>query len=268
MADTLVYPKTLSDHELNPAWIQFQWFERIDISKSELGDCIQLYMPEQAAQPSTVHWDQEAFGFIGRTFASAGQAAAGKGYREGMSAGMSSIAGKSADAWDITKARVIASVGANAAQALGGNVSVEGLMGQVAGKIPNPYLTMVFRGVDFRSFVFSFKFAPFSESDCDIIDKIVKSFRSNATPPGKGSKQGPAFLGYPNECEISYWWKGNQNQWLHKFKRSVCTGVDVDYTAAGMFSVMRNGFPAEIVVNLKFSEIELVLRDDIKTDRY
>ena len=38
---------------------------------------------------------------------------------------------------------------------------------------------------------------------------------------------------------------------------------DVNYAAAGIFSTQRNGFPSNIIVTLNFSEVEIVLRDDI-----
>lgn len=246
----LIYPPNLMDMEKNPAVIQFQFFEREDIQSSFPKGAVQLYMPQSVSQPSTVSWDTEKFGFIGNQIS--------KGIRNGVTGDAASEA--AGQAWELTKQRAGYNLGSKAAQLMGGNVSAEALMGDASGKVPNPYLTMVFRGVDFRTFTFSFKFAPFSEDDCYVIQEIIKTFRRNALPPGKA---GEPFLGYPRECEITYQWKGEENQFLHKFKRAVCTGVDVDYTGQGMFAVMRNGMPANIVLNTKWSEIELVLRDDV-----
>lgn len=246
----LIYPPNLQDVEKNPAVIQFQFYERKSIKDSAPEDAIQLYMPQSVSQPSTVSWDTEKFGFVGNAVAQ-GIKTRGDSFSESDLGSAMSLAAS----------RAGYSIASKAAGLLGGNVSAEGLMGEASGKIPNPYLTMVFRGVDFRTFTFSFKFAPFSEKDCDTINDIIKTFRKNALPPGKA---GEPFLGYPRECDISYHWKGEDNKFLHKFKRSVCTAVDIDYTGQGMFAVMRNGMPANIVVNTKWSEIELVLRDDVE----
>lgn len=62
---------------------------------------------------------------------------------------------------------------------------------------------------------------------------------------------------------MAYKWRGESNKYLHKFKRSVITALDVDYTPNGMFAVMRNGMPACIQVSMKLSEIELVMRKDV-----
>lgn len=226
----------------------FSFYERESYKKSAPTDIIHLYMPDIVAQPSTTAWDAEAFGFIGATIAG------------GRNAG---ISGAALDGIERAYEGGYANIMSKLANKMGGNVSAEALMGETQGRIPNPYITMVFKGVDFRKFQMEFKFAPFSEKDCEVIDNIIKAFRGNSLPPGSGANKGPAFLGYPQEVEIRYLWMGKDNKWLHKFKRSVLTGVDVNYAAAGIFSTQRNGFPSNIIVSLNFSEVEIVLRDDI-----
>lgn len=243
------YPHNIGDAESQPASVMFSFYERESYQKSTPSDIIHLYMPDGVQQPSTVAWDNEAFGFVGATIAGSRNAGVLGTVTEGTER-----------AWEQGKANIMSKL----ANKMGGQVSAEALMGEISGKIPNPYVTMVFKGVDFRKFQMEFKFAPFSEKDCEIIDGIIKAFRMNALPPGSGANKGPAFLGYPQEVEIKYLWMGKDNKWLHKFKRSVLTGVDVNYAAAGVFSTQRNGFPSNIIVSLNFSEIEIILRDDVK----
>lgn len=260
------YPPDLSDQTVHPACIQFKFFERKSPTDSAPLDTIHLYMPEAASQPSTVSWDNEKFGFAGNAISKLGQnlpqgiGAQGMDWNRLGSDMVQSIT----DAMAVGGARALANLGSAAAGILGGNVSAEGLMGEVLGKVPNPYLTAVFRGVDFRNFAFTFKFYPFQESDCDTIHNIIQAFRTNSLPSYAGDEGGiKSMLKYPSECNISYLWMGKENKWLHKFKRAVCTGIDVDYTSQGMFSTMRNGFPSEITMTTKWSEIEIVTREDI-----
>lgn len=257
---TLHYPPNLVKVDEHPAWIQFDFFERRKPAGDDAQiktDIIQLYMPEQASQPSTVSWGQENFGFIGNAIRNTASAAFNGG---GLAGATDALMGSVDGSVDRALTQFLSTAGSSLASMLGGNVSAEGLLGSVAGKIPNPYLTAVFRGVDFRSFAFTFKFYPFQLSDCDVINDIIKTFRANALPE---YQEGDTFLGYPREAQISYKWKGKDNQWLHKFKRAVCTAIDVDYTGQGMFSVMRNGFPSEITVSTKWTELEIVTRKDI-----
>lgn len=242
------YPANIGDAEKQPASIMFSFYERDSYLTSTPSDIIHLYMPEDVNQPSTVAWDAEAFGFLGNL---------ATGGRQG---GAQAIGMEAATrAWETGRSNIASKI----VNKMGGEVSAEGYMGESQGKIPNPYITMVFKGVDFRKFQMEFKFAPFSERDCDTIDGIIKAFRANSLPPGTGANKGPAFLGYPQEVEAKYLWMGKDNKWIHKFKRSVITGVDVNYAAAGMFSTQRNGFPTNIIVSLSFSEVEIILRDDI-----
>ena len=242
------YPANIGNPDKQPGSIMFSFYERENYKTSSPSDIIHLYMPDQVQQPSTVAWDVEAFGIIG---------AAMSGQRNaGFLGNAGDIASRAAQGGAANLASAVISK-------MGGQVTAEGIMGETTGKIPNPYVTMVFKGIDFRKFQMEFKFAPFTESDCDIIDAIIKAFRSNSLSPGSGANKGPAFLGYPQEVEIKYLWMGEDNKWLHKFKRSVITHVDVNYAAAGVFSTQRNGFPSNIIVNLSFSEVEIVLRDDV-----
>lgn len=268
------YPKNLGAKDEFPAQIRFTFFKMKNAMDTggEQKDRVVLYMPESASQPSTVSWTNEKFGFVGAGLARSGGEVR-KVYNSGgdvqgaMRAAVAGAAGAStaydafSGAGDLASAKAMAGTGSAISQFLGGNVSTEGLMGAVAGKIPNPYLTCIFEGIDFRSFAFTFKFYPFEESDCQEIFDIYQTFRKNSLPEYVDGER--TFLGYPHSCEIEYLWKGEVNPWLHRFKRSVCTAVDIDYTAAGMFSVMRNGFPSEIVMSTKWTEMELVTAEDV-----
>lgn len=246
MPKNLIYPASLSDVNQNPAWMEFQFYERRSPRSSPPDDTISLYMPENVSQPSTVSWDTEKFGFVGNAVAGGGNG---------------DIMGTVTDGAGLAYERSKANLQAAIANRLGGRLSAESLM-SAQGKVPNPYLTMIFRGVDFRTYSFSFKFFPYTERDSETIHDIIKTLRANSLPD-YAAESNNTFLGYPKEVEVAYKWKANDNPYLHKFKRSVITAVDVDYTPQGMFAVMRNGMPACIQVNLKLSEIELVMRRDV-----
>lgn len=239
------YPQNLGSTDDQPASIQFQWYTRKTIRASELGDTVVLYMPQEATQPSTTSWDQEGFGLGGR----AGYDWARGSKTPGMKDAAEAIGGYMAK-----------SAAAAAMNKFGSNLSGEDILSAATGQLMNPYLTMVFRGVDFRKFSFQFKFSPFQPSDAATIFNIVQSFRKNSLPTHSSQN---AFLGYPSEVEIQYLWQGSPNPWLNQFKRAVCTKVDVNYTGQGVFAAMRDGFPASIVMNVEFTELDIVTADDI-----
>ena len=251
-----------SNTDVNPGWIQFDIFERKSPKNSIPLDTINLYLPSSMRNPSTTSWGTDSLGMLGNTLVSSTDRLLGQGDPQEFSWKQGGM--------DLLK-RIGFGMAANAASSIvrqaGGSASAETLMGAVTGQVANPYLTAVFKGVDFRTFEMTFKFVPISEKDCEVIDNIIRTFRGAALPPGEAAKQS-AFLGYPNEFEIRYIWRGKENKYLHKFKRCVLTGVDVDYTGMGMWSATRNGFPAESNMTLRFSEIEIVLRDDVKKGNY
>ncbi len=252
----LRYPHNIGNVNLHPAIMQFQFFHRQNFIQGSFSDTVQLYMPEQANAPSTVSWDTESFGIVGKNVAEA--------LRNGTSA--QDVKSVVSGTMDRIKHQAIFETGAKAINTVGGfigdtNVSGTGLGGQVAGKVPNPYLTAVFRGVDFRKFSFTFKFTPLSEEDCEVVTNIIKTFRKHALPYYADQE---AFLNYPSECGIAYFWKGKMNPYLPRFKRAVCTGVDVDFSSAGTFATFRNGMPTHITMSTSWSEIEIVTRQDVE----
>jgi hypothetical protein len=239
------YPQNLGNPGDQPASIQFQWYTRKVITDSVLGDTIVLYMPQEASQPSTTSWDQEAFGIAGRGIVDHARGIKGPSIGD--------FAEKIGYSAAITAAQM-------AMSKFGSSVSAESIAGASVKQLANPYLTMVFRGVDFRKFSFQFKFSPFTPNDAQVIFNIMQSFRKNSLPTHSSQN---AFLGYPSECEIQYLWQGSPNNWLNRFKRSVCTKVDINYTAQGLFAAMRDGFPASVIMNVEFTELDIVTADDI-----
>lgn len=242
----LWYPELLKDGNTFPAHMLFTFFERGSTAKSSIIDQVHLYMPEQFGQPNTVSWDVFP---------------AGQSVVNAMGGGARSIADFLSSAPGM---KYLGLAGSAAQQLASGAASDLMNFGELAsGKMLNPYLTQLFRGVDFRNFQFTFRFVPFTEKDCDTILSIVNTFRKWSLPEGpKGGSS--VYLHYPGEVEIEYIFNGERNRFIHKFKRSIITSIDVDYTGAGMWTMMRNGFPTETVMNISFAEIQIVVRKDVE----
>ena len=251
------YPRNINNVNLHPGIMQFQFFSRDGFVKSTFSDTVQLYSPEQANSPSTVSYDTENFGMAGKKMAEM--------LRSGTNA--QDVKGTISGMMDKMKHQAIFNTTAEMVNKVNGifgdsNLTGQGLGGQVAGKIANPYMTVVFRGVDFRKFSFTFKFTALSEDDCTTINNIIKTFRKHALPYYADQT---AFLNYPSECGIAYFWKGKLNEFLPRFKRAVCTGVDVDYTSGGTFAMFRNGMPIHITMSTTWQEVEIVTREDVES---
>lgn len=254
MVTTLQYPSSLGTVEaVIPSWIQFTLFERKSLEDSSPVHLINLYMPEELTQPSTVSWGQAAMGASGAAIAGMRGQISGSEAAAGIAAGAATNIGSNIAGGLLGNVKkrfnidLDLSKGVQAAQVLGG-------------RIVNPYLTAIFEGVGFREFQFRFKFTPHSEEDCTVIDNIVRRFREAALPDQE--LEGAVFA-YPMEISIECKFNKDRNKWLQSFKRSVITSIDVAYGIGDQWTTFRNGFPTVIVLSLRFKEIQIVVRKDI-----
>lgn len=250
------YPSNLGDGEgaLFPCWIEFKSFERILINADTEADTYRFYMPENVANPNTVSWDHGQLnvmtgvgGVANHVYSGTAGAVAKAADAEGSGPAINSVNNKFKVASAITGLVKSAATGSN------------GILATSTKSTINPYLTMLFRGVDFRTFEFTFKIYPHSEKDCNMIRDMINSLRIASLPKARG----PIYQ-FPNEFEIRYKHGKRDNPFLPRFKRCVITKLDTNFTGSGQFITMRNGFPSEIVLSLQFSEIEVIQREDVE----
>lgn len=253
MAQILEYPKGIinkldTDGDQLVSSVKFAI---VDNSKSRtITHQIYLYMPQTFENPTMVSWDSQGIGFMGQQV---------------LSGGPTSVSSAWDDATLLAGQRVEEMIkGAITGKAVSG----EDIVALQQQRIRNPYLKMMFRGVNFRTFEFMFKFAPRNVQESQIIFDIIKAFRSASLPE---FNEGDNFLGYPNEVKIEYLQiKPGQggsvvNKWLNKFKNCIIGSVHVNYTSAGFYATMRDGFPSETELRIQFTENEILTRKDIES---
>lgn len=122
---------------------------------------------------------------------------------------------------------------------------------------------MLFRGVDFRSFQFSYKFAPRSVEELTVVENIIQLFKFHMHPeyvPGTGNY----VFTYPSEFDIVYYNKDSENPHMHRHTACVLTDVTVNKAPNGNFTSFANGAPTEIQVNLSFKELAFLTKEDIR----
>ena len=231
------YPSNLADLIDNGSGgIQFSFYDRPNSQTSNLGGMVQLYLPNNLRNPMDINWDQtENDQVVGRMVEANGF----WNSLEGLGTGL--MAGSAKSLFDATNATEVTQ--------------------QKKGVVANPFIAMTFKSLGFRKFSMEFKFTPHSGWESVLIDDIIKLFRRTALPEGGKGVSGGGFFGYPGEVKIEY--IGNCKRWLPKFKPSVITALDVNYTGQGFYAGMKNGFPAETILTLEFAENQLVFRHDV-----
>ena len=148
---------------------------------------------------------------------------------------------------------------------LGGGDGVQGAIESNLRIRSNPFKEQTFQGVGFRPFEFSFVFNARSQSEVNMIRKIVNSFRKYSKP--SLDKPDSAIFSYPAEFEIEFLTKDeydnfNQNTYLPRLKRCVCKSVNTNFTTAGWKS-FNDGAPTTITLQLGFEETDIITSEQI-----
>jgi len=128
----------------------------------------------------------------------------------------------------------------------------------------NPFREVLFESVDYRTFQFSYRFLPKTESETKKIQSIISTFKENMHPEITQQK---LFYIYPSEFDIKYFYKNKENKYLHKFARCALTDMVVDY-GGDQFVTFNDGAPVEIGMTLKFQELEQMTSEGIKNYGY
>lgn len=152
-----------------------------------------------------------------------------------------------------------------------------------AGQAINPSETLSFEGVDLKSYTFDWDLYPESKEDSDRIKQIIKTLKRRILPTtsgggfgesagkllsgvglesavGTGSAIHRMFLRYPDAVYINL--IGVDPSHFPQFKPAMCTGMDVDYGAAGSMVIAKGGRPAAVNISLSFSELVIHTAED------
>lgn len=124
--------------------------------------------------------------------------------------------------------------------------------------------TVLFEGVEFRTFSYAYEFLPKSWKESHMLKDIIKFFRIQMLPAIKVN--GNTFKP-PNYFTIEYMINGQPTDYLNKIKPCVCTGCDVSYGGNGQFAMFQSEkgeepAPALINLTLTFQEIQVVSKAD------
>ena len=127
-------------------------------------------------------------------------------------------------------------------------------------------MQLAFKGVDRRSFQYTFKMTPKNAREADEIKKIVAAFKFNMMPEYKEGKRDT--LNYPATFDIEYHYKGKRNDYLNRVSECFLENVSVQYGGDGYKTFdphnSEGAPPVETSVTLAFKEIEIMHREKIK----
>lgn len=128
----------------------------------------------------------------------------------------------------------------------------------------NPFKETLFESVNFRSFTFRYRFFPKSITESRKIRDIITVFKTHMHPELTAQK---LFYVYPSEFDIQYFYKDEENDYLHKFTRCALTDMAIDY-GGEQFATFQDGAPVEIGMSLTFTELESLTSEAIQSYGY
>ena len=259
----LIYPQELFSNENYITFATRKRVKRADI-KSQSGitssggeTVIHLYIPDTLLSQANVQYKNEGVSSLQRTLGGFFQdpsSVFGEGTGQAIGDTAAKFVTKMADG--LTGGALTASVGI----------------------AQNPMREMMFEGVGFRSWNFTYEFYPKSRFEADQVNQIIYNFRNAMLPDSFsfGSKADnsangdeastilqDAFFNYPNVFDIEF--SGPVADKIDGFLPSVCTKCDVDHTGGQKFSVYEDGQPIKTTMTLEFMEIRLLTQNNYQS---
>ena len=162
---------------------------------------------------------------------------------------------------------LMAAVAGQAFGALGGNVSVSGLVARATGQVFNPNMELLFQGVNIRSFSFTFNLVARSARESQEIKNIIRTFKKSMTPTNNSNNSATSgvFIGSPKIFQLEYK-KGNApHPFLNRFLPMALTNVAVNYTGSNTYTTYWDGTPVHISMQLDFQELNPLYTEDYET---
>ena len=126
------------------------------------------------------------------------------------------------------------------------------------GKAITPKMELMFNGIGRREFSYEFTFIPKSQTEAEMVQRIVKKFKYHMASnfiEGTGNRE----MEIPSTFDISYHYMGKPNESLNKISTCVLEQVDVSY-GGDRFQAYADGVPQQTKLNLKFKEMEIITK--------
>jgi hypothetical protein len=237
-------------------------FQNLVPTTTRITDSIAIYLPPNVKDATSVGYNNAEMGVIGA--AAAGAVDVVTALRKGDISGLASTLGTAAK--DLLATAGLG-LGAEFIGTLAG-VDPEGLKGfakKAFGQASNPYMEVLFEGVELRTFTYNFTFSPRNSAETDDVQKIIEMFRFHMLPEINGGSS--AFMTLPSTFDIHYMYQlssnvAKENNFYTKIATCVLKGCDVDYTPNGVKS-FASGAPTQITMSLSFQETEMLTKQHV-----
>jgi hypothetical protein len=156
--------------------------------------------------------------------------------------------------------------GAKAVGIFGSNMSANSLTSRSSGQVLNPNMELLFKGVQLRTFPFSFSFTPRSRDESLVIKQIINVFKrsmaAKTTTASAGSGGDGIFIQSPDIFELRFMRGGRPHPFLFSMKPMALKNMNVNYSDTGAFITYEDSTPVKMSLNLSFTELNPIYAED------
>jgi len=235
----LRYPETL-DGTFSP-WILFatqrpQYDRRANAAKvSQTGESVSLYFPTGHNVSDTLGYDTGELGLFGGSI------------NKFIGGGITTENVNSL----VTSAKE--SLGDASQRGLASGIGAGDVFNRANRRVANPQEFMLFKSPGMREFSFSFTFLPQSQTEADVVPRIIQFFRVAAYPRELDSLE----YQFPDTFAISFQQSSDD---VIRMPEVACTGVNVTYNPNSMSYFTNGNQPVETTLELSFTELRPISR--------
>jgi hypothetical protein len=211
---------------------------------------IALYMPPSISVSYNSKYGEQEIGVLASAGAGIIDAFAGKSGADMGTAIRKSLdeAGKGAET-AVMKILDTAAPGATALLAL------------EKGAVRTPKMELMFEGIGRREFSYEFVFIPKSEKEAEMVQKIVKQFKFHMASDYRDGTFRE--MNIPSFFNITYMYRSGPNPFLNKISTCALENMEVSY-GGDRFVAYEDGQPQTTKISLKFKEMEIITKTQIK----
>ena len=127
----------------------------------------------------------------------------------------------------------------------------------------NPQVELIYKGTANREFIFEFRFQPRTPAEAAAIRSIIYTFRRFSAPELQGDSNGRYFIN-PGSFDIKFYFGNTENTNLSRISTCVLENLNVNYSGAGQYATFYDGMPAQIDLQLRFKEVDIITRELIE----
>lgn len=153
-------------------------------------------------------------------------------------------------------------IAAQAVNAFNSNVSAESLLTRTSGQVLNPNMELLFKGVQLRSFNFSFNFAPREQREAIEVKNIIRTFKKSMAARNSSGAGAGLFISTPSIFQLQYRSGNGKHPFLNTFKPCALRSMNVDYSASGVYATYEDATPVHMKLTLSFQELNPVYFSD------